>query len=193
MSRLESQTRFDSVAAEAPPLAEAAPVATKKAVKLALEGDELIQFSIRPSLWFIAFAAAKWIVAAGLLCAALAIAARSASSPEALIALQLVIAAAAVRVGVAMLQWASRIYVLTNRRVMSFRGVLAVRVVACPLARIRALDAYASWAQRPLGLGSLRMTPADERGQVVAWEHVAHAAEIHEKLLRAVRKAQSGE
>jgi len=53
-----------SVLAEAPPAVKAAPVAVAKAAaKLELDGDEIIQLSIKPSLWYIPIVSLNVVVA----------------------------------------------------------------------------------------------------------------------------------
>ncbi len=188
--RLKSLT---SEATPAAPAADAAPVAAPTAARLALDGDELIQFSVKPSLWFIGFVAARWLAALALLGVALTIAIRGAWSWESALVLQLLITVAAVRLAVGTLQWASRVYVLTNRRVMCFRGVLSVEVAECPLGRIGAVDRFATGAQRRLRLGTLRIAPSDPRARPIVWEHVAYPDDLYERLMRAIRRGQNGE
>lgn len=186
--------RFDSVVAEVPPAAPATPVATPKtAAKLELQGNEIIQFATRPSGWFIALVSGQWVLAMGLLAAALALAMRGGWTWEGQLAFQAIIGVAALRVGIATLQWASKLYVLTNRRVMRFRGVLKPELAQCPLAKIGKADLRADLIQRLLRLGSIDLTPTDANAAVLRWEHLAHAAAVHEMLLRAMRKAQSQE
>lgn len=190
VSRLQSLT---SEATPAAPAADAAPVAPASSARLALDGDELVQFSVKPSLWFIGFVSARWLAVLTLLGAALAIAARGVWSGEAALVLQVLITTAAGRLAVGMLQWASRVYVLTNRRVMCFRGVLTVEVTECPLGRIGAVDRFASGVQRRLRLGTLRIAPADPQSRPILWEHVAHPDELYERLVRAIRRGQNGD
>lgn len=186
---------FDAAVAEAPPVTDAPAIASKKAAaKVELGGDEIIQFSIRPSLWFVAIVSATWVIGLGLVAAAVAIVAfRGGWTHQTPIVYQVLVAVAAVRAGVATLQWASRLYLLTNRRVMRIKGVLKPDVAECQLARISRVDVYAGWYHRPLRLGSIQMTPGSGDGPPVVWEHLAHADDVHAKLVRAIRKAQSGE
>lgn len=184
--------RFESVVNETAPVVHPRPVATPKAAaKLELDGNEIIQFSIKPSLWFIPLVSFKWVLAMGLLAAALSVAIRGGWTSQASIGFQVLAGVAALRVGLATVQWASRLYVLTNRRVMRFMGILNVRVVECPLAKISAADLHSAWYERPLRLGSIRMVSALDDAAVIAWEQLAHPADIHDRLLRSIRKAQS--
>ncbi len=192
MSKPVRTDRFDAAVAEAPPLADVTAVATKEArVSLRLDGDEIIQLTIRPSAWFIAIVSVNWIVTLGLLGAALALVTQGRWNTGTAIGYQVIIGLIVARLVVATLQWATRTYVLTNRRVMRFHGVHNVNVAECPLARISRVDNYATWYQRPLRIGTIRMTSADAVHRAVIWEHVAQSEDIHDKLVRAIRKAQS--
>ncbi len=181
--------RFESAVAEAPSAAQAASTA-KAAAKLALDGDEIVQFSIKPSPWFIALVSLKWVLAMALLGAALALAIRGGWT-QGVVALNVVVGVAALRVAVATLQWASKLYVLTNRRVMQFKGVLNVSVAECRLAKITAIDVDVFWYGHALRIGSIRMKPLDPGSRTLTWDDVAHPQEVHELLVRAIRKAQS--
>jgi hypothetical protein len=182
-----------SVVAEAPATVKSPPVAVRKAaVQLELGGDEIIQLSIKPSLWFIAVVSVKWVATVIVLGGLLAVALRGWVTREALVAFQLLAVVAVARVAVAALQWASQLYVLTNRRVMRFRGILNVHVVACPLTKITAADLRVLGYERWLRLGSVHMTPVAPELPAVLWDHLAHPTEIHGHLLHAIRKAQGG-
>lgn len=205
---------FDtSAVADAPAAGGKAPVAASAAKLELLDGDELVQFTIKPSLWFIPLSAARslaGLAGAGVLLALFVV---PNYSREGLIAFQVVCAAAAARVGFAMVLWASRLYVLTNRRVMQFTGVFTPELQECPLTKISGADLTVEPHQRVLRLGTIRMTapaaaplpseqpahgqpaapPADPKAVRMSWEHISHAADIHERLVRAIRKAQSRE
>lgn len=186
--------RCDSTTTDVAPVSEAQPVAVQKAaVKLELEGDEIIQFSVKPSLWFIALVSARWVLALALLGAALAIATRGNWGLQTTVALQVLASLAAIRIGVATLEWASRHYVLTNRRVMRFKGIFTADVAACPLAKIGRVDLLVRGHERVLRLGTIRMGSSLPDTPAILWEDLPHPAQIHEALLRAIRKSQSRE
>jgi uncharacterized membrane protein YdbT with pleckstrin-like domain len=127
-----------------------------------------------------------------LLAAALALGGGVAWNPATQIAFNAVIAAAVLRAAIGSLQWASRLYVLTNRRVLRFSGVFNVRVVECRLARVQAADLRITPPQRVLGLGTIRFAAADD-GREILWDQLAHPREVHEIAVRAIRKAQLGD
>lgn len=189
MSRPEP---IKTVVTEATPTQAPRVAAPQAAAKLELlDGDEIIQVSIKPSLWFIPLASFDAIVPLALVAAALAVVTRSSSSPLVTVAFQVLAALAALRLGIATLQWASRLYVLTNRRVMRFMGVLNVHVTEARLAQISAVDLHVRWYGRWVSLGSILMRSEDATTAALAWDDVARPHEIHELVLRAVRKAQS--
>jgi hypothetical protein len=183
-----------SVVAEAPPAIERPAVAAPQAAaKLELlDGDEIIQLSIKPSLWFIPLVSAGVLGLVLVLGLALALAMRAGATPMAAMPFQVLGCVAAVRLGVAMLQWASRLYVLTNRRVLRFTGVLKVEVTECRLLKIAGVDVRFAWYGRPLRLGTIQMLSADNHARTVIWDDLARPQETHELLVRAIRKAQAG-
>lgn len=171
------------------------PVATLEKGAVAklhlLDQDELVELSIKPSLWFIPIVAAPFGAVAGLVAAALALLTRDGGSLLAAYGVSAAILAILLRLVLASLQWASRVYILTNRRVMRVSGVASVHIADCHLTRVARAEVRADPAQRLLRLGSISVAPAEERQPVITWDHVARPAEVHERLLRAIARAQS--
>jgi uncharacterized membrane protein YdbT with pleckstrin-like domain len=186
---VNNQAHVEAVHVDASP---AATVDEARAARLELlDGDEIIELSIKPSLWFIAIVSVRLVVVVGALATGMVIAMGGSGAPVVTYVVPLAVLAAFVRVVVASLQWASRVYVLTNRRVMRLSGVLRVDVVDCQLTRVTGTNLRLGAGQRLLGLGSICITPAGETLDSIVWEHVAKAGEIYAKLVRAVKKAQS--
>jgi uncharacterized membrane protein YdbT with pleckstrin-like domain len=170
----------------------AAAIDEPRAARLELlDGDEIVELSIKPSLWFIVIVSMRWVVIVGVLAAGITIATRDGGGLVAAYVVALAVLAAVVRVVVASLQWASRVYVLTNRRVMRLSGVLSVDIADCQLTRVGGTNLRLGAAQRLLGLGSICITPAGEKAEPITWAHVAKAGAIYAKLIRAIKKAQS--
>lgn len=192
MRPAEKVHRFDSVVAEPPAGVESAAVtaSTSAAAGLALGGDEIIQLTAKPSPWFIALVSSNWIISLAVLGGALAIAVGGRWTWQSVALLQVLACVGVLRVGIATAQWASKLYVLTNRRVLRFRGVLKVDVAECPLSKVSHVGLNVTWYQRPLGLGTITMRPADDDGDLIVWEHLPHAGDVYDRLLRAVRKSQ---
>ena len=185
--------RPDNLVAEVAPAAEAPPVTTAKtAAKLELlDGDEIIQLSIKPSLWLIPLVSVNLLALIVAAAVALAVAMRAGYLPETAAPFQILAGLAGLRLAVATLQWGSRLYVLTNRRVMRFRGVLTVDVAECRLTKISQVDLHIPAYGRALRLGSIRLRSAEAPAASLDWDDVARPHHIHETLVRAVRKAQT--
>ncbi len=175
-------------------VAEMAPATVVRPSPVSLEildGDEVIQVSLRPSLWYIPLSCVRWLAAVAFLASVVVIASiRSGWRPGAWIALELIVLLGLARVGLSSLQWASRLYVLTNRRVLRFRGVLRVETAQCPLARVGRADLALSTLQRITGVGTLRVEAGDASGDDLAWEHVRNPAEVYRIVTTAIRRAQ---
>src|SRR5262245_46491126 len=85
-----------------------------------LDGGEIIILALKPSLWFVPIVSLRWLALAVLL---FACAQWSGLAGYSWTLIQVALIIAFGRLGYAMLQWASRSYYLTNRRVMRIRGV----------------------------------------------------------------------
>jgi hypothetical protein len=187
---------FESVVTEARPEAPpvtppvAAPVTAAAKLEL-LGGDEIIQLSIKPSFWFIPIVSMNVLATAALLMVLLGLANYWRIAEPSTTWFQVLIVGAALRLGIGTLQWASRLYVLTNRRVLRFKGVLNVSVVECRLSKVSRIEVLPTWYGRLLRLGTIRIHSEECQGPPCLWRDVARPDEIREILVKAVRKAQA--
>lgn len=156
-----------------------------------LAENEIIELSCRPSLWFVPITSARFVLSMSALCAASVWLQWNGVSGPLATAVTLFSAAALARIGLATLQWASRLYILTNRRVFAYKGVLSVQVSQCPLVRIERADLLVTTVQKALGLGTVRITPAADLCGDVFWEHLSDPTQTYQKLIRAIRRAQN--
>jgi hypothetical protein len=188
VSYATSADPVEAVAAESPPVAVSAP-AVAASLQI-LGGDEIIQLSIRPSPWSIAIHSFKLLLATVLGAAAVGIAGQRWPYPTASVLLAVIVLVGFSGVVAASFQWASRLYLLTNRRILCFHGVFNVHVGECGLSQIGEARLQCAWYEPWLRLGSIHMQPADSARPVIVWEHVAHPAQVHEILVRAIQKAK---
>ena len=149
--------------------------------------DEKIILAIKPSLWMIAFFSFRTVAIAAVVAVILTL-----SSPRlhlgrwAGYAIQFCALAAIVRLAFALLQWASRTYVLTDKRIISIRGVFTIDIFQCSLPKIQNTFLVLTLPQRILSLGSIALTTAGT-GQVEAvWQHLKHPLNIHQKILQTL-------
>lgn len=189
-SSYEAPDYFENAVAD---LVRAPKLRAAKAANIELlDGDEIIQLSIKPAIWFIPLVSLR-IVATALAAAVIWAAALSSGvAVGAMWPIHVLVAVAASRLGIATLQWASRLYVLTNRRVLRFKGVVNVNADECRLTRIGGVTVSADWHERLLGIGSVAVHPAEDERHPVTWRCVAHPEEIRDMLIAAIRKSQRG-
>ena len=85
-----------------------------------LDGGEVIHFAIKPSPWFVVIVSLRWLAVAVFL----GVLASREFFPHAYLwyVYQLAVLVAGARLVWAILEWATRTYVLTNHRVMRIRG-----------------------------------------------------------------------
>jgi hypothetical protein len=153
-----------------------------------LDGGEVVHFAIKPSPWFVPLVSVRWLVAGAALIALALWFPLGASGKWYL--WQAGFWLGAVRLGWAMLEWVSRLYVLTNRRVMRIRGVFNVELFECALDRIQNTHYTASLGERIFRVGTITVETAGPAG-IGSWLIVARPLEVHEKLRQAVHRAQN--
>ena len=154
-----------------------------------LDGDEIVILAIKPSLWFVLFMSARWLIALGLVIAATAWLGTPPSLGKALM-VKACLALAGARVGFALLQWVSRLYVLTNRRIMRLRGIFNVDLFECQLTKIQNTFLTMTWYERLTGLGSISFATAGTGGVEASWVSINNPLEVHERVRSAIHRAQ---
>ena len=158
--------------------------------KLIDEG-EIVILAIKPSLWFILFYSAKVIVVVVALLAAL----RHLPIQDWIeVYYRLIYQAAAavliLQLAMAFLQWLSRLYVLTNRRVIRVRGIFTIDIFETQLSRIQNTFMTLAIHERILGLGSIQFATAGTALIEATWQSVNHPLEVHELIRKAIRQGK---
>ncbi|NLX15006.1 MAG: PH domain-containing protein [Phycisphaerales bacterium] len=155
-----------------------------------LDGDEIVILAVKPSLWFIVFTSARWLLGLLILLLLAGWLGHRLSYLNRPLVIQAAVALSAARVGLAMLQWVSRLYVLTNRRVMRIRGILNIDLFECPLTKIQNTYVTLAWYERITRLGTIAFTTAGTAGIEACWTQVNNPLELHERLRSAINRAQ---
>lgn len=155
-----------------------------------LSDNEHILFAVKPSLWTIAFLSFRTVVIASALILLILVLGPAAHLGRLTTYIVEACAVAVLaRVGFAFLQWLSRSYVLTDRRVIRIRGVFTIDIFQCALVKIQNTFLVLTLPQRLLGLGNIEFTTAGT-GQVEAvWRHTRHPLKVHHQLILAINKA----
>jgi len=157
-----------------------------------LSDDEQVVFAVKASLWTIAFLCFRTVLIA-VLVALLGLFVGPLLGLERWSApiVQGCIVAVLGRAGFAFLQWISRTYVLTDKRVIRIRGVLTIDIFQCSLVRIQNTFLVLTLPQRLLGLGNIAFTTAGTGSVEAIWRHVKNPLHIHQQLIRAINAASN--
>jgi hypothetical protein len=85
------------------------------------------------------------------------------------------------------LEWLSRIYVLTDRRVIRIQGVLRVHVFEAALKKLQHTEVYLSLRERLFGLGTIGFATAGTFAEAY-WRMVARPFEVHQILRKTIER-----
>ena len=158
-----------------------------------LDKGEIVILAVKPSLWFILFRSARVLLlvfALLLLMPYLQNAFDVFDNVSMNHLYQIAAIIVVFQATIAFLQWLSRLYVLTNRRIMRIKGVLHIDVFEAPLTRIQ--NTYMTFAlhERLIGLGSIRFATAGTGLIEASWLNIYNPLEVHEIIRRAIQQAQ---
>ena len=98
------------------------------------------------------------------------------------------LAGAGLRVVVASVEWASRVYVLTDRRVLRRRGVLSPTVYSAQLNALRRVELLQDSIDRVLGTGTITFSTRTEGRYEAAWLMVSRGADVLAMVEEARRR-----
>lgn len=192
--------KFKSYRVEAQPIAAHLEGAPSGVARIAfgemvpahlLDGGEIVHFSIRPSTWFILLESSRWIAFATVLVAMALCGVIDVNYREQVVKLGVVMVGG--RLAWASLEWVSRMYVLTNRRVMSIHGVFKAELFECALDRIQSTQLTAELGERLFRTGTVSFQPTHAEGVLGgahSWRTVSRPSEIHEQLRAAIIRSR---
>lgn len=164
----------------------AAPVPVP--ARLIQDGEQIV-LAIKPSPWYILLVSLPVLLAATAVFAGVYVFRPYLPGLSLRTAFSLCALAWVVRLFVALLEWLSRIYVLTNLRVLRIKGVLRVDVFECPLGRIQNTVLSLTLLERLWGLGSIYFATAGTGAMEAAWLMIARPQEVHEIVVSWIRRA----
>ena len=90
------------------------------------------------------------------------------------------------------LDWANRLYVLTDRRVVRRRGILQVDLFEARLDRIQQTSVLQLVRERTFGLGTIAFATAGTGTLDAVWEAVGDPFRIHGEVARAIDRYGRG-
>jgi len=86
------------------------------------------------------------------------------------------------------LEWLSRVYVMTDQRVITVAGVLRVRVIDTPLSNITHSELFFSLRERFFALGTLGFNTAGTAFTEAYWVMIAKPLEVHAKVVETLKR-----
>lgn len=155
-----------------------------------VQDDEVIILLLKPSVLYIVLAPLASVMF--LLIIALTLALLSATVPwvlwseEQAYALGVILIAA--RLGWQLLDWASRVYVLTDRRIITRQGVLRVSVFETKLKSIQHTTVFLRIRERAFGLGSIGFATAGSDVFDTFWLMLRNPFAVHRTIVETIRR-----
>ena len=155
-----------------------------------LQGGEIIVLLIKPSPWFIVLESlgSLAVLAIFLACGMTLVNAGFIGRSQ----LDLLIAgvglAALLRLFWQFLEWISRVYVLTDQRIVRVKGVLRVEVFETSLKNIQHTTTVFSIRERLFGLGTIGFATAGTANHEAAWAMVARPLEVNQIVVETMNR-----
>ena len=153
-----------------------------------LQPTETVRFIAKPSVWFIVLVPLEFLVGVG----ALGFAGYELDQwlNDGALARTILIATfalLALRLTWQFLDWLTRVYVLTDQRVIRVKGVLNVTVFEARLSHIQHTDLLLPLRQRLFGLGTVTFSTAGSGTIEAAWVYLNQPLDAHEAVVTAIR------
>lgn len=157
-----------------------------------LRDGEVVLLILRPSLWFIVLSSLRFVGASLALLIAVRCMLTMPSHATVRTLIELGVSAISSRLMWAMLQWMSRLYILTDMRVVCVSGVFRVAIFDCPLRNVARTRLVRNSQDRATGVGSIEIIPADQTSPFGEWQTIAQPIQIHEKMVATINRAKQG-
>jgi len=84
------------------------------------------------------------------------------------------------------LDWLSRLYVLTDQRIIRVKGVVRVQVFETQLKNVQHTDTIFTFRERLFGLGTIAFATSGTATTEAAWLMVAQPLEVHRIVVQAI-------
>ncbi|HUO10306.1 MAG TPA: PH domain-containing protein [Phycisphaerae bacterium] len=155
-----------------------------------LHDDEIVLILTKPSLWFILFTSFRFVLTFVLLgiLAERVMPTYTNTSPQAIALVTVLICMG--RLVWALLVWTSHIYMLTNQRVVTIKGVINVRMFQAHLRKIQRTTLFQPLPLRLVSTGTIGFATAATTDFDSTWVMIARPLETHENIVAAINKAQ---
>jgi hypothetical protein len=88
-------------------------------------------------------------------------------------------------------RWMSKLYVLTDLRIIALSGVFKVEIFDCPLRKVARTRLIRSFKERLFRLGSIEIFPSDDEIPEGLWYMVRRPKRVYEQIVAAVNRAKA--
>ncbi len=158
-----------------------------------VQEDEIIILMLRPSPWYVPLSSLGSLICIALITFALAYMAKFMSQLPGIgwsdrQAFALGFGLGGLRIGWQILEWLSRVYVLTDRRVICRSGVLRMAVFQTQLKNIQHTSVFASLRERTIGLGTIGFATAGSDTFEAFWTMIRQPFAIHKTVVEAIER-----
>lgn len=171
----------------------AAAAATRSATRI-VDGDEIIVLQIRPGIAYVAISCLGSLFGIAFLILLLAYMTRIPILTRSFVtwgefdAYIFGLLLVTVRLGWQAMDWWCRLYVLTDRRIVSMSGIVRRAFYQAPLRNIQHLAIVRNVPERLTGLGSIAFATAGSDRYDTIWLSVARPFEIHRTVQRTIER-----
>lgn len=149
-----------------------------------IQGGEIIILILKPSPLFILLGALGHVMTIGLLFVIAAWAELIDPQTATVAAAALIV----LRLAWQFLEWLSRLYVLTDRRVIRVAGVLRVFVFEAALRQIQHTDVVLSLRERLFALGTIAFSTAGTGVPEAYWVMLHRPMAVHRRIVQAINR-----
>lgn len=158
-----------------------------------VQDDEVIILLLRPSLMYVVLSSLGGLLLIALVTFALAYMAKFMSGLPGIgwsdrQAFALGLGLTGLRVGWQFLEWLSRVYILTDHRIICRSGVLRVAVFETQLKNIQHTSIFANVRERIFGLGTIGFATAGSNTFEAFWVMIRKPYEVHKIVVDAIRR-----
>jgi hypothetical protein len=86
----------------------------------------------------------------------------------------------------------SRLYILTDMRIIRLGGVFSLFIYSVPLRKIARTRILYTVRERVCQVGSIEIIPSDEEYAIGIWQMVGRPVAVNEQIVAAINKARQG-
>ena len=166
---------------------------------MAIQGDEEIVLTLRPSAWFVLLYPFRMIILVIILATLLSIVgtmfdkfgiANPLMQPWWITVWLLSAAVSVMLISWSILEWRFRLYVLTTRRVLTFSGVIRRSRFETSLIHLRQTMVHVSIGERCVGIGSLLFATAGTAFYDTSWTMLSDPVGAQRKVQNLSRRSE---